>query len=56
MTDVADVNGIYEESLLNLKHKKPVIKNSAGPSDAEKEQAAKDYYANVRTNVCLATS
>lgn len=53
LTDVADVNGIYEESLLNLKHKKPVIKNSAGPSDAEKEQAAKDYYANVRTNVLL---
>lgn len=53
LTDVADVNGIYEESLLNLKHKKPVIKNNAGPSDAEKEQAAKDYYANVRTNVLL---
>jgi len=53
LTDVADVNGIYEESILNLKHKKPVIKGGAGPTVAEKEQAAKDYYANVRTNVLL---
>ncbi|CCL99083.1 uncharacterized protein FIBRA_01097 [Fibroporia radiculosa] len=53
LTDAADVNGMYEESLLNLKHKKPVPKSSTGNSLAEKEQAAKDYYANVRTNVLL---
>ncbi|KAI0958961.1 Chitin synthase, class 3 [Taiwanofungus camphoratus] len=53
LADVADVNGIYEESLFNLKHRKPIVKSTSGPSLAEREQAAKDYYANVRTNVLL---
>lgn len=54
-TDAADVNSIYEEALENLKNRKPLLKATAGgPSIAEKEQLAKDYYANVRTNVLLA--
>lgn len=52
LTEAADVNSIYEEALTNLKTRKPVPRGSGGePSIAEKEQAAKDYYANVRTNV-----
>ncbi|KAI0769728.1 chitin synthase-domain-containing protein [Trametes elegans] len=53
-TDAADVNSLYEEALDNLKNRKPLAKASTGPSTAEKEQLAKDYYANVRTNVLLA--
>ncbi|OSD06767.1 glycosyltransferase family 2 protein [Trametes coccinea BRFM310] len=52
-TDAADVNSIYEEALDNLKNRKPLPKASNGLSTAEKEQLAKDYYANVRTNVLL---
>lgn len=49
----ADANDIYEEALDNLKNRKPPApkKQSASVTNAEKEQAAKDYYANVRTNV-----
>lgn len=50
-TDAADVDEIYDEALSNIKYKKPVLRASNGMSVAEKEQAAKDYYANVRTNV-----
>ncbi|KAI0675208.1 chitin synthase-domain-containing protein [Trametes maxima] len=52
-TDAADVNSIYEEALDNLKNRRPLAKASTGLSTAEKEQLAKDYYANVRTNVLL---
>ena len=55
LTEAADVDSIYEESLSNLRDRVP-IDNGKGkglPSIAEKEQAAKDYYANVRTNVLL---
>ncbi|EMD37704.1 glycosyltransferase family 2 protein [Gelatoporia subvermispora B] len=52
LADISDVNGIYEEAIDNLKNRKPVVKNT-GPSLAEKDQLAKDYYANVRTNVLL---
>lgn len=52
-TEDADINGIYEDALLNLKNrKKAVPKSTAVVSDAERERDAKDYYANVRTNVC----
>ncbi|CAL1706544.1 unnamed protein product [Somion occarium] len=54
LADIADVNGMYEESLLNLKDRKPVIRSSNHQSAAEKEQAARNYYAGVRTNVLLA--
>ncbi|KAH7921400.1 glycosyltransferase family 2 protein [Leucogyrophana mollusca] len=53
LAEAADANGIYEEALDNLKHRKPAANKSNVPSLAEKEQAAKDYYANVRTNVLL---
>jgi chitin synthase len=52
LTEPADVNGIYEEALFNLKNRKPpLVKGNGILSIAEKEQNAKDYYANVRTNV-----
>ena len=54
LTEAADVNGIYEEALENLKTRKPAVSKKPGgntPTIAEREQAAKDYYASVRTNV-----
>ncbi|KAH8107991.1 chitin synthase-domain-containing protein [Cristinia sonorae] len=54
LADAADVNAMYEDSLLNLKDRKPVVKNTIPHSVAEKEQMAKEYYASVRTNVLLA--
>ena len=51
-TDATDVNIIYEEALDNLRNRRPLPK-PAGLSTAEKEQLARDYYANVRTNVLL---
>ncbi|KAG6920226.1 hypothetical protein DXG01_004995 [Tephrocybe rancida] len=56
LTEAADVNEIYEEALTNLKTHKPATTKKPGggaPTIAEREQAAKDYYANVRTNVLL---
>lgn len=58
----ADVNGMYEEALAHLrivKSQAPEEKAAAAIaakgtlSIAEKDKAAKDYYANVRTNVLL---
>jgi len=54
LTEPADVNDMYMETLNNLKTRKPIVKNNSAPSDVEKDQQAKDYYANVRTNVLLA--
>ncbi|KAA1473984.1 glycosyltransferase family 2 protein [Dentipellis sp. KUC8613] len=54
LVEAADANELYEEALQNLKHRLPVNKGGNGTSAAEKEQAAKDYYASVRTNVLLA--
>jgi len=55
LTEAADVNSLYEEALYNLKNRKPPPPKGNGVlSFAEKEQNAKDYYANVRTNVLLA--
>lgn len=53
LSEPADVNQMYDEALHNLKTRKPASKPSLGTSNAEKEQNAKDYYANVRTNVSL---
>ncbi|KAJ6609861.1 glycosyltransferase family 2 protein [Mycena sp. CBHHK59/15] len=53
-TDKADMNNIYEEALSNLKNRKPPFSQNNVMSNTEKDQAAKDYYANVRTNVLLA--
>jgi len=60
LSSPADVNSIYEEALENLRLRnmgeKGKGKNKPEKilTDAEKEMAAKDYYANVRTNVLLA--
>jgi hypothetical protein len=52
LTEAADVNSLYEEALFNVKNKKPLpAKGNGILSNSEKEQNAKDYYANVRTNV-----
>jgi hypothetical protein len=53
LAEAADVNSMYEEALLNLKNRKAAVPKQIGVvvSNAEKEQIAKDYYANVRTNV-----
>ncbi|KAJ3749041.1 chitin synthase [Lentinula detonsa] len=60
LSTAADVNEIYQEAIENLKQRKMKkaaanTKRIGGPtlSAAEREQAAKDYYANVRTNVLL---
>lgn len=54
-TEPSDVNEMYVEALGDLRARnQPVNKPNKPPSDAEKEQQAKDYYANVRTNVRLA--
>jgi chitin synthase len=52
LTEAADVNSMYEEALLNLKNRKTAFpKQNIAVSNAEKELIARDYYANVRTNV-----
>ncbi|KAG9316580.1 glycosyltransferase family 2 protein [Chiua virens] len=58
LAEAADVNGIYEEALDSLRAAKfaDVAAAKQAPkvmSEREKEQAAIDYYANVRTNVLL---
>ncbi|KZT21396.1 glycosyltransferase family 2 protein [Neolentinus lepideus HHB14362 ss-1] len=55
LAEPADVNALYAEASENLKHRKPIGKPKNGQelSLAEQEQAAKDYYASVRTNVLL---
>lgn len=48
------MDDIYKEALENIKYKRPSTKPNAGTASvAEQEQAAKDYYANVRTNLLL---
>lgn len=57
LSSPADVNSIYEEALDNLRARNMAEKGAEKKkpekvlTDAEKEMAAKDYYANVRTNV-----
>lgn len=51
LDDAADVNQLYEDSLQNLKTRKPVDRKKTRPTVAEMEENAKDYYASVRTNV-----
>ncbi|KAG8749705.1 hypothetical protein FRC12_013269 [Ceratobasidium sp. 428] len=50
----ADRNSSYMDALHRLKIRKPLPTRKGGSTAAEKEQAAKDYYASVRTNVLLA--
>lgn len=67
LAEAADQDSVYEEALMNLKNRVPkdgvvlydekggVVGTKIGKKDGmsavEKETAAKDYYANVRTNV-----
>lgn len=51
LADIADANEMYEESLANLRDRKPVPDLEPSSYQADREQAAKDYYASVRTNV-----
>ena len=55
LTEPSDVNQMYEETLANLRTRKPVDKPTPRTSDSEREQQTKDYYANVRTNVSFHT-
>lgn len=55
ITEPADVNSLYDEALSNIRTRKP-IQSPAGPTAAANEQDAKDYYANVRTNVRMFSS
>ncbi|KAI0295847.1 glycosyltransferase family 2 protein [Multifurca ochricompacta] len=51
ITEEADANALYDEATNNLKYRTPVKRSDTGRVQAaEKEQAAKDYYASVRTN------
>ncbi|ELU39319.1 chitin synthase A [Rhizoctonia solani AG-1 IA] len=43
----ADRNSAYMDALHRLKVRKPPVTRKEGSTDAEKEQAAKDYYASV---------
>jgi chitin synthase len=52
ITEEADANALYDEATHNLKYRTPVIRPDANRVlSVEKEQAAKEYYASVRTNV-----
>lgn len=42
---------MYVETLANLRTRKPAAQKNTAPTEAEKEQQAKAYYANVRSNV-----
>lgn len=46
-----DVDEVYLESLYNIRTRKPVQRVGELDLVAERMQEAKDYYANVRTNV-----
>lgn len=54
-SEAADVNSIYEEAVANLRDRVPIEspKGKAVLTVAEKEASAKNYYAEVRTNVLL---
>lgn len=54
LADITDANEIYEESLANLRDRKPIPEEMRGGSAYDREQAARDYYASVRTNVSVA--
>jgi chitin synthase len=52
ITEEADANALYDEATHNLKYRTPVIRPDTGRVySLEKEQAAREYYASVRTNV-----
>jgi chitin synthase len=53
----ADANAFYDEATNNLKYRTPVMRAEGNRvTSVEKEQAAKEYYASVRTNVRILRS
>ena len=51
IAEEADENALYDETTSNVKYRAPVIRSDSGRvQTTEKEQAAKEYYARVRTN------
>ena len=48
---LVDANKMYEDSIVNLKTRKPVERRAR--RNTAEEQAANDYYASVKTNVGL---
>ncbi|KAJ7593872.1 chitin synthase [Mycena floridula] len=54
ITEPGDINNIYGEALANIRTKKPLDTPKTNNVTAELEQDAKEYYANVRTNLLLA--
>ncbi|KAG8979485.1 hypothetical protein FRC05_008474 [Tulasnella sp. 425] len=54
VAEPGDVNTAYLEALNNIKTRRPFLGDiKRAQSQGEKEQATKDYYASVRTNVLL---
>jgi hypothetical protein len=52
ITEEADANALYDEATHNLKYQTPMIRPDANRFlSVEKEQAVKEYYASIRTNV-----
>lgn len=51
LAEPADIDQMYIETLANLRTRKPAPKKSTILTEGEKEQQAKAYYANVRSNV-----
>ena len=49
----ASVDAAYTTALENIKNNTPVRRPLKEKTEAEKQAIAKDYYANVRTNVIL---
>ena len=54
LVEAGDINDMYLETLNNLKNRKPLPKPAR--TEREIDEAAKDYYANVRTNVRRSSS
>jgi hypothetical protein len=55
LADITDADEIYEESLANVRDRKPLHEEVRPGTLFDRDQAAKDYYAGVRTNVSLST-
>jgi hypothetical protein len=55
LAEESDYNQFYERALTNIRNRNTLAHQagirSSTQGNAEKMQAAKDYYANVRTNV-----
>lgn len=48
---LVDANQVYEDSIANLKIRKPVEQRARGSTTGKEQAALNNYYASVRTNV-----